>query len=128
MNPRNFRVTAPEKSEDDDVTYLERFRAMYPNGLGPVENRQYLALCKKDRALPPTSSKDRSSDGLGKYLEVQIGSSEEIIDVHSVPSPSQSSVSSQSQPSRMSVTLTPGKSAAGLDPVYKNVEARILSY
>ena len=45
MNEKQFHFLTVKKPDDDEPDYLEKFSRQYPNGLGPVENKEYLQLC-----------------------------------------------------------------------------------
>ena len=94
MNSHNFRVSAPSRDSEEKVSYLQRFRTLYPNGLGDIDNDKYLELCKSDFLEAETC---KSSSDLKKYL-----------DVDAVSLDDESIQSQQSQSSGLSVTLTPG--------------------
>ena len=45
MSENHFRFLTVKKPDADEPDYLEKFSRRYPNGLGPVENQEYLQLC-----------------------------------------------------------------------------------
>ena len=93
MSANHFRFLTVKKPGGDEPDYLEAFSSRYPNGLGAVENREYLQLCVDKTPVDPVVKKVPVD---AKYFRLE-GRRSAFLDLP------------RDRIANLSVTLTPGR-------------------